>query len=142
MGRTLDSKHKHALFIQEMAEHGDPVKAAVACGFTQGTAERYARKFRQEIARAALDSFGSSIPQAMDRLKKLIASPDERIALAAAKDYLDRIGVSARRAESIPTAESDVRGMSDEQLFRIVSETVIAEPGMLELVRKLLPPDE
>jgi hypothetical protein len=65
-----------------------------------------------EILARARESLALHVPDALARVVELLYAQDDKVALAAAKDLLDRAGLSARTAVdmnvSVRTLDSDI----------------------------------
>jgi len=65
-----------------------------------------------EILARARESLATHVPAALSRVVELLYAQDDKVALAAAKDLLDRAGLSARSAVdlnvSVRTLDSDI----------------------------------
>lgn len=65
-----------------------------------------------EILARAREALATHVPAALSRVVELLYAQDDKVALAAAKDLLDRAGLSARTAVdmnvSVRTLDSDI----------------------------------
>jgi hypothetical protein len=73
-----------------------------------------------------MDSYGKIAPRAVERIGELIESPDERVALVAAKAVTDQISGLAPRAPRLEGASAvDLHAMGDDEL-RLLAESAMA----------------
>jgi hypothetical protein len=98
-------------------------KRAVGAGRPKGSTNR-----RTKDARALLDMYG---PKAFDTIKKLLDSKDERVALDAARDLLDRwIGKAKKNIEFVGAiGHFNLAGLTDMQIRNLEMALL---PVMLE----------
>lgn len=111
-------------FVALCAENGgDWQTAGETLGYAESTAKKMFYEMRQEIARESLNRFGQHLPYAMQRLGDLMRSEDEKIALAAIKDYFDRAGVTPKQVVEI--RKSGIEQMTDEELLEMLNRHLV-----------------
>jgi hypothetical protein len=129
--KRLTTPDRRGEFVRQCAGNGGDWKAAgQLVGYSTSYSERLWQRERQAIARAAVSAFGAHLPFATKRLVDLMRSTNERVALNAVRDFLDRCGVVAH----VPQADDEIRTLSDEQLRNILVQALekLPEPDIPE----------
>ena len=136
--RNLEGKHYEAMFLRlqglqyrEIAAKFGVAEITVRNWFCLDDLFRAEfERLKNELIEEAKHSLISAAPKAVKKLIELLDVDNPKIALEAAKDLLDRIGMK-------PVEKSEVAFTGQVKNEHVVAERIVEDPEARELARQL-----